>query len=54
MNKSYFCTDIDAPLSMETQGEEVLFDQSKVDTLVSFGFQEEIARRALKASVKFL
>ncbi|KAM7495501.1 hypothetical protein LguiB_030110 [Lonicera macranthoides] len=42
--------DIDAPLSMETQVEEVLFDQSKVDTLVSFGFQEEIAWRALKAS----
>ena len=28
-------------------------DQSKVDTLISFGFQEDIARKALRASVKF-
>lgn len=38
--------DIDAPTSQEAQS----VDQSKVDTLVSFGFQEDIARKALKAS----
>ncbi|CAJ2645381.1 unnamed protein product [Trifolium pratense] len=27
-----------------------ILDQSKVDTLLSFGFQENIARKALKAS----
>lgn len=42
--------DIDAPISQEAHTAEVFFDQSKVDTLVSFGFQEEIARKALKAS----
>ncbi|CAK9160179.1 unnamed protein product [Ilex paraguariensis] len=45
--------DIDAPISKEAQSTEVLssyVDQSKVDTLVSFGFEEEIARKALKAS----
>ncbi|KAJ6417267.1 hypothetical protein OIU84_003055 [Salix udensis] len=40
--------DIDAPISQGAHGNEV--DQSKVDTLLSFGFQEEIARKALKAS----
>lgn len=41
--------DIDFPIS---QGQETstVVDQSKVDTLLSFGFQEEIARKALKAS----
>ncbi|XP_015578853.1 ubiquitin carboxyl-terminal hydrolase 14 [Ricinus communis] len=39
--------DIDAPISQE--GTEIV-DQSKIDTLISFGFQEEIARKALKAS----
>ncbi|KAK9938281.1 hypothetical protein M0R45_015031 [Rubus argutus] len=39
--------DIDAPIS---QGGQVVVDQSKVDMLLSFGFQEEIARAALKAS----
>ncbi|XP_058209961.1 ubiquitin carboxyl-terminal hydrolase 14-like isoform X2 [Rhododendron vialii] len=38
--------DIDAPISQEPQS----VDQSKVDTLVSFGFQEDVARKALKAS----
>ncbi|KAI8564966.1 hypothetical protein RHMOL_Rhmol03G0224000 [Rhododendron molle] len=38
--------DIDAPISQEAQS----VDQSKVDTLVSFGFQEDVARKALKAS----
>ncbi|KAB2068357.1 hypothetical protein ES319_A08G025600v1 [Gossypium barbadense] len=42
--------DIDAPISHESQSAEISIDQSKVDTLISFGFQEEIARMALKAS----
>ncbi|KAA8526881.1 hypothetical protein F0562_008890 [Nyssa sinensis] len=45
--------DIDAPISQEAQSAEVLLsfvDQSKVDTLISFGFEEAIARKALKAS----
>ncbi|XP_065877757.1 ubiquitin carboxyl-terminal hydrolase 14 [Euphorbia lathyris] len=41
--------DIDVPISQNAQGTEVV-DQSKVDTLISFGFQQEIARKALKAS----
>ncbi|XP_059661574.1 ubiquitin carboxyl-terminal hydrolase 14 [Cornus florida] len=39
--------DIDAPISHDGQS---FVDQSKVDTLISFGFEEEIARKALKAS----
>lgn len=46
----FFLSDIDIPISQ--QGATI--DQSKVDTLISFGFQEEIARKALKASVKSL
>ncbi|KAF8414013.1 hypothetical protein HHK36_002011 [Tetracentron sinense] len=45
--------DIDDPIFQDVQTAEALLsivDQSKVDTLVSFGFQEEIARKALKAS----
>ncbi|KAG2682055.1 hypothetical protein I3760_11G172800 [Carya illinoinensis] len=43
--------DIDVPISQEAEGAEALsLDQSKVDTLISFGFQEEIARKALKVS----
>ncbi|KAJ9153652.1 hypothetical protein P3X46_027071 [Hevea brasiliensis] len=41
--------DIDVPICQEAQHTEVV-DQSKIDTLISFGFQEEIARKALKAS----
>ncbi|TKY66727.1 Ubiquitin carboxyl-terminal hydrolase 14 [Spatholobus suberectus] len=43
--------DIDIPIS-KGHGSETLtvVDQSKVDILISFGFQEEIARKALKAS----
>ncbi|XP_054812623.1 ubiquitin carboxyl-terminal hydrolase 14 isoform X2 [Prosopis cineraria] len=39
--------DIDNPISSTTSS---TVDQSKVDTLISFGFQEEVARKALKAS----
>ena len=48
--------DIDVPISQEAQGADTLssVDPSKVDTLISFGFQEEIARKALKASVSIL
>ncbi|XP_010268908.1 PREDICTED: ubiquitin carboxyl-terminal hydrolase 14 isoform X2 [Nelumbo nucifera] len=45
--------DIDEPISQEVRTAEVLLsfvDQSKIDTLVSFGFQEEVARKALKSS----
>lgn len=45
-------SDIDAPISQNPQGAAV--DQSKVDTLITFGFGEEIARKALKASVLLL
>uniref|UniRef100_A0A1J3F4P4 Ubiquitin carboxyl-terminal hydrolase n=1 Tax=Noccaea caerulescens TaxID=107243 RepID=A0A1J3F4P4_NOCCA len=38
--------DIDAPISHQTPG----VDQSSVDILISFGFPEEVARKALKAS----
>ncbi|KAK7262712.1 hypothetical protein RJT34_30289 [Clitoria ternatea] len=43
--------DIDIPIS-DGHGSEALtiIDQSQVDTLISFGFQEDIARKALKAS----
>uniref|UniRef100_A0A7N0SZ72 Ubiquitin carboxyl-terminal hydrolase n=1 Tax=Kalanchoe fedtschenkoi TaxID=63787 RepID=A0A7N0SZ72_KALFE len=40
--------DIDAPISQDTRGSMV--DQSQVDTLLSFGFSEDLARRALKAT----
>nr|GMD14863.1 ubiquitin carboxyl-terminal hydrolase 14-like isoform X1 [Ipomoea batatas] len=41
-------SDIDAPISQV--GKNVDIDQSQVDTLVSFGFHEDLARKALKAS----
>ncbi|KAG5020550.1 hypothetical protein JHK87_016405 [Glycine soja] len=41
--------DIDNPIS-KGHGSETIVDQSKVDILISFGFEEEIARNALKAS----
>lgn len=44
-----FFPDIDAPISGNVQHPDI--DQSKVDTLVSFGFEEKLARKALKASV---
>lgn len=43
--------DIDVPISKGRGSESV--DQSKVDTLISFGFQDDVARKALKASVIF-
>lgn len=43
--------DIDAPISQGSKNDDDIFvDASKMDTLLSFGFQEEIARKALKAS----
>ncbi|CAH2053201.1 unnamed protein product, partial [Thlaspi arvense] len=42
--------DIDAPISHQASD----VDQSSVDTLISFGFAEEVARKALKASVNQL
>ncbi|VFR02805.1 unnamed protein product [Cuscuta campestris] len=41
-------TDIDAPISQV--GPNAVVDQSQVDTLISFGFHEDLARKALKAS----
>lgn len=49
-----FSADIDAPISTGARGSEAPIDQSKVDTLIAFGFQEELARKALKASVSYL
>lgn len=42
--------DIDVPISHKSQNATVSVDQSKVETLLSFGFQEEVARRALIAT----
>ncbi|CAJ1978620.1 unnamed protein product [Sphenostylis stenocarpa] len=43
--------DIDLPISKgHGSTTATIVDQSKVDTLISFGFQEEIARKALEAS----
>ncbi|KMS98384.1 hypothetical protein BVRB_4g093360 isoform D [Beta vulgaris subsp. vulgaris] len=39
--------DIDEPISHMSQKAPASVDQSKVDTLISFGFQEEVARKAL-------
>lgn len=41
-------TDIDTPISQV--GPNAVVDQSQVDTLISFGFHEDLARKALKAS----
>ncbi|CAN1239308.1 Ubiquitin carboxyl-terminal hydrolase 14 [Linum grandiflorum] len=45
--------DIDAPIT-KGSGEAEVVDQSKLDTLISFGFEEEVARKALKASVNIV
>lgn len=42
--------DIDAPISHNSQNATISVDQSKVETLISFGFQEDLARRALIAT----
>ncbi|XP_052206730.1 ubiquitin carboxyl-terminal hydrolase 14 isoform X2 [Diospyros lotus] len=45
--------DIDAPICQDARSDGMLsslVDQSKVDTLISFGFEEKIARKALEAS----
>lgn len=46
-----FFPDIDAPISQNVQNPDI--DQSKIDTLLSLGFEEKLACRALKASVNF-
>ena len=44
----FFLVDINDPISQKA---DVVVDQTKVDMLLQFGFQEAIARKALKASV---
>lgn len=49
-----FWPDIDTPISKQAKSSDDLssfVDQSKVDALISFGFGEELARKALKATV---
>ena len=43
-----FLVDIDSPISQKA---DFVVDQAKVDMLLQFGFQEAIAKKALKASV---
>ncbi|XP_020109181.1 ubiquitin carboxyl-terminal hydrolase 14 isoform X2 [Ananas comosus] len=44
-------TDIDDPISNDSRASEaVVVDEASVETLISFGFQEDLARKALKAS----
>jgi ubiquitin carboxyl-terminal hydrolase 5/13 len=42
--------DIDDPISQDPTSTEDTIDEASVQTLVSFGFQEDVARMALKAS----
>ncbi|KAF9604901.1 hypothetical protein IFM89_011183 [Coptis chinensis] len=42
--------DIDDPISLGEQAADLQVDESTVDTLASFGFQREVARKALRAS----
>uniref|UniRef100_A0A0D9UXG4 Ubiquitin carboxyl-terminal hydrolase n=1 Tax=Leersia perrieri TaxID=77586 RepID=A0A0D9UXG4_9ORYZ len=42
--------DIDDPISKGSQATEQTVDETSVQTLVSFGFQEDVARKALAAS----
>lgn len=47
--------DINDPISQDMQAAELLssfVDEAGVSTLVSFGFEEGLARKALKASVR--
>lgn len=51
----FFCADINDPISHESLDADFpSVDESSVDTLISFGFQEHVARKALKISVRFL
>jgi ubiquitin carboxyl-terminal hydrolase 5/13 len=43
--------DINDPISKDSQAAEQTVDETSVQTLVSFGFQEDVARKALAASV---
>lgn len=43
-----FLADINDPISQKA---DYIVDQTKVDMLLQFGFQEAIAKKALKASV---
>lgn len=45
--------DIDDPISSGSSKAPVV-DEGSVQTLVSFGFHEDLARKALKASVRYL
>ncbi|XP_051223603.1 ubiquitin carboxyl-terminal hydrolase 14 [Lolium perenne] len=42
--------DIDDPISQDPMSAESTIDEASVQTLLSFGFQEDVARMALKAS----
>lgn len=47
--------DIDDPISHDSKTVELMsIDETSVETLISFGFQDEVARKALKASVRSL
>jgi uncharacterized UBP type Zn finger protein len=49
-----FCdADINDPISKDSRAYEPSVDEASVQTLISFGFQEDIAIKALKASVRF-
>lgn len=48
---SLILSDINDPVSDVSQSTPASVDQSKVDTLVTFGFSEEVARNALMATV---
>ncbi|EEC70038.1 hypothetical protein OsI_00623 [Oryza sativa Indica Group] len=43
-------SDINDPISKDSQAAEQTVDETSVQTLVSFGFQEDVARKALAAS----
>lgn len=45
-------TDIDDPISSGSSKAPAV-DEGSVQTLVSFGFHEDLARKALKASVRY-
>lgn len=42
--------DIDEPITKAQKGAPYVVDQSKVETLISFGFEEEVAHKALQES----